>query len=121
MAKAVAVRVGFWAGGALLLMAASIIPLLWAISWIGAYFTAATNKFYTPVKEAASYHFFGPSLRLLVLAMPYLLLVLLLQFGAAYALSRSELFKTRPFTWGLSLTVGMTAVATTVLWMHLTR
>jgi hypothetical protein len=122
MAKSAAVRVGLCAGGALLLMAGSIIPLLSAISWVEAYFTAATNRFYTPIKEAASYHFFWPStLRLLVPATPYLLLVLLLQLGAAYALSRSELFKTRPFTWGLSVTIGTTAVVTTVLWMSLNR
>jgi len=121
MQKTSTVRISMYSGSALLLIAASIFPLLSAVGWFELYFAAATNQFYTPIKERASYHFFGSSLRLLVPATPYLLVVLLLQLGAAYALSRSALFKARPFVWGLSTTIGITAAITAVAWIRLTH
>ena len=109
---------------ALLLIAASTIPLLQVVGWGRIYLAAATNQFYTPVAEATKYRFFdGRTLRLLRPAMPYLLILVLLQCGAAYAasllLSRSTFWRSSSFVLGLCLSAVTTIAATTVLWTQL--
>ena len=116
-------RLSLYAGCALLLIALSLVPLMQVVSLGRLYFAAATRQFYTPLNERAvkTHDFFGTSLQLLRPAVPYLLLFVSLQVGAAYALTRSALVKKRPFMWGSCLTIGMTLLVAVVLWIRLTR
>jgi hypothetical protein len=94
------------------------------VYWV---YATATNQFYTHLNEPAvkTHDFLRPALQLLRPAVPYLLLFVLLQFGAVYALttslSRSAFFEKRPLMWGLCLTASLTAVMAVVLWVNLAR
>lgn len=121
-------RLTLAAGFALLLTAASILPLLQVVSWGSVYVAASTDSFYTPLAEQAgqTYHFFDrATLGILSRAVPYFALLLLLQSGAAFALSgplsRSAFFKSHSFMWGLCLSGGMTVAVTTILWVRLSH
>jgi hypothetical protein len=110
---------------ALLLIAASTIPLLQVIGWGGIYVAAAKNEFYTPLPNAKDHFFDSRTLLLLRPATPYFLLLVLLQCGAAYPigvlLSRSTAFNLRLFAFSLCLSAVITTAATTVLWMRTWR
>ncbi len=110
--------------GALVLIGASAIPLLQVVAWGRLYIAAATNQMYTPLPDAGrSTHFFdGSTLRFLQPAMPYFVIFVLLQCGAAYVinvlLSGSTAFKARSFLTGLCLCAALSTAATMTLWIR---
>ena len=111
---------------ALLLIAASTIPLIQVVGWGTVYYAAANNQFYSAVNTqgAAEHHYVDrATLRLIRPALPSLVVFVLLQCAAVYLLaaplSRWWWFRPHPFLSAVCLSTAATGAIALFLWMRL--
>ena len=100
-----------------------MIPLVPVVRRSKTYFAVATDQLYG-TESNAKYHFFDSgALDLLRPAVPYFLLLVLLQVGATYAisslLSASAVLKSRSVLLRLCLSAAITVAVTAALWVHI--
>jgi len=118
-------RLPLAAAAVLLLIAVSMIPLVEVVGRAKMYFASATSQFHDTEASAKNRFFESDTLRLLRPAVPFVLVLVLLQCGAAYAvsvlLSRSAFLKSRSFVTTFCLSAVLTITATTALWIKIFR
>ena len=118
-------RLPLAAAAVLLLIAVSMIPLVEVVGRGKMYFASATSQFHDTDANVKNRFFDSDTLRLLRPAVPYVLLLVLLQCGASYAisvlLSRSAFLKSRSYVATFCLSAVLAVTATTALWIKIFR